>query len=120
MPGRLVEPLIALSVVAVGAENLLPRLPRRRWPLVFAFGLIHGFGFASALADVGLPKQRLFASLLAFNAGVECGQLCVVLAALPLLLLVAGRAPRLYQRLFLVGGSAALVAAGLYWLWHRV
>lgn len=126
VPTRFVEPLIALSVVAVGVQNLLPyvpqlpHLPRQRWPLAFAFGLIHGFGFASALAEFGLPKENLFASLLAFNVGVECGQLCVVLAVLPLLLLVAGKAPRLYQRFFLLGGSAALVAAGLFWLWCRV
>jgi hypothetical protein len=120
VPTRLVEPVIALSVVAVGAENLLPRLPKRRWLLAFAFGLIHGFGFASVLSEIGLPRSGVVAALLSFNVGVECGQLCVVFAVLPLLVLAARRAPRLYHRLFLKAGSVVLVFAGLFWLFERL
>jgi len=120
VPTRIVEPVIALSVAAVGAENLLPRLPRRRWILAFAFGLIHGFGFASVLSEIGLPRSGVVAALLAFNVGVECGQLCVVLAVLPVLLFAARRAPRVYHRLFVGAGSVVLVAAGLFWLFQRL
>lgn len=120
VPTRIVEPAIALSVVAVGAENLLPRLPRRRWMLALAFGLIHGFGFASVLSEIGLPRSGVVAALLAFNVGVECGQLCVVFAVLPLLLLAARRAPRAYHRLFVIAGSTALVVAGLIWFFQRL
>lgn len=120
VPTRFVEPLIALSVAAVGVENLLPRMPQRRWLLAFAFGLIHGFGFASVLSEIGLPAHGLVAALLSFNVGVECGQLCVVLVALPLLLMIARRWPRVYHRVLLIGGSSALVVAGVVWFVQRV
>ena len=120
VPTDFVEPAIALSVAAVGAENLLPRMPRRRWVVAFVFGLIHGLGFASVLSEIGLPSQGLLATLLAFNVGVECGQLCVVVLVLPLLLMAAKRFPRLYHRVFLLGGSAALVVAGLVWFAQRL
>lgn len=120
VPVGVVEPLIALSVAAVGAENLAPRLPRRRWMLAFGFGLIHGFGFASMLAEIGLPKGAAVAALLAFNVGVECGQLCVVLGALPLLLWVARKAPLVYHRVFVLAGGMGLVAVGVFWFWQRL
>lgn len=120
VPTRFVEPLIALSVAAVGVENLLPRLPQHRWLLAFAFGLVHGFGFASVLSEIGLPTEGLVITLLAFNVGVECGQLCVVLLALPLLWLLAKRWPRIYHRAFLWGGSVLLVVAGLVWFVQRL
>lgn len=120
VPASVVEPLIALSVAAVGAENLVPRLPGRRWMLAFGFGLIHGFGFASVLAEIGLPKGAAVAALFAFNVGVECGQLCVVLSVLPLLLWVARKAPLLYHRVFVLAGGVALVAVGVFWFWQRM
>jgi HupE/UreJ protein len=88
---RVVEPAIALSIAYVGVENLLNPAPRFRWLLTFGFGLVHGFGFASVLREVGLPKKGLLLSLVSFNVGVEIGQLAVVAAVLPLLALVAQR-----------------------------
>lgn len=120
VPTRIVEPIIALSVAIVGLENLLPRLPRHRAVLAFAFGLIHGFGFASVLQEVGLPREGFLAALVAFNVGVESGQLVVVALVLPALVTLAHRRPRLYERGLLPLGSAALVVAGLWWLMQRL
>jgi hypothetical protein len=106
----LVEPAIALSIAYVAAENLLVATPRRRWALTFAFGLVHGFGFAGVLAEQGLPARGLAASLLAFNGGVELGQLAVVLLALPVLAFY--RAPREGLRRA-IPAAMALAAAGL-------
>jgi hypothetical protein len=85
LSSRVVEPAIALSIAFVAVENLLPREPRRRWIITFGFGLVHGFGFADVLAEQGLPPRALVGSLVAFNGGVELGQLAVVLLALPVL-----------------------------------
>lgn len=84
----IVEPAIALSIAFVAVENLLPREPQRRWALAFVFGLVHGFGFAGVLAEQGLPARGVVPSLLAFNVGVELGQLSLVAAALPTLALL--------------------------------
>lgn len=115
----LVEPIIALSIAYVGVENLLSPAPltrahwRRRGALVFAFGLIHGLGFAGVLADIGLAEQHFLLSLFSFNAGVELGQIAVVAAVLlPLLPL---QDPILYRRWVLVPGSIAISLAGGYW-----
>ena len=88
IPGNIVEPLIAASIVFVGIENLLTRgEPKHRWALTFAFGLIHGFGFAGVLRELGFGDGGPIAvPLLAFNLGVELGQLLVAAIALPLLL----------------------------------
>jgi hypothetical protein len=89
LPDRLVEAVIALSIAFVAAENLfLSPVVSRRWLVSFCFGLVHGFGFSSALREVGLPTQGLLLSLFGFNAGVEIGQALVVAVALPLLVLV--------------------------------
>ena len=86
VPPEIVEPLIALSIVYVAAENLLLARPsRRRWIESFAFGLVHGLGFAGALLELELPREMLVWSLLAFNLGVEAGQLAAVALLLPLL-----------------------------------
>jgi HupE / UreJ protein len=89
LPDRLVEAVIALSIAAVAAENLVrhPVVPRR-WLVSFVFGLVHGFGFSSALRELDLPGHELLLSLFGFNAGVELGQAMVVAAALPGLALV--------------------------------
>lgn len=87
LPPRAVEAVIALSIVFLAAELLRPdHAPARRWPwaVAFAFGLIHGFGFAGALADIGFPPGEVPAALIAFNLGVEAGQLLVVGAVLAL------------------------------------
>jgi hypothetical protein len=89
LPSHVVEPAIALSIAYVAVENLVVERPRSRWLLTFGFGLVHGFGFASVLRDVGLPPRGLVLSLLSFNLGVELGQLAVVLMVAPALWLFA-------------------------------
>jgi len=89
LPTRLIESGIALTIVYVAAENLWRRNITHRWLLTFCFGLVHGFGFASVLAELGLPRDATIRCLLTFNVGVEIGQLAIVLAALPLLALLA-------------------------------
>ncbi len=89
LPARLVEAVIALSIAFVAAENLfLNPTVTRRWMVSFCFGLVHGFGFSSALRELGLPAHGLLLSLFGFNAGVEVGQALVVAVCLPLLLLL--------------------------------
>lgn len=81
-PSRIIEPLIALSILYVALENIFsPKLKPSRIGIVFLFGLVHGLGFAGALAEMGLPKNAYFSSLILFNVGVELGQLTVILTA---------------------------------------
>ncbi|HEU4384080.1 MAG TPA: HupE/UreJ family protein [Anaeromyxobacteraceae bacterium] len=116
LPSRLVESAIAASIVFVALENLLRRGLDRRWLLSFGFGLVHGFGFAAALAEMRLPRANLLSSLLAFNGGVELGQVAVVAAVLPLLaLLRRGGA----YRTVATSASAFILAMGLFWLSQR-
>ena len=115
-----VEPAIALSIAYVGVENLVRGAPRGRWLLVFAFGLVHGLGFSSVLREIGLPARGLVLSLLAFNLGVELGQLAVVSLVLPLVLSAARRRPVAFERWGLRGGSAAIALAGVIWFALRV
>lgn len=117
LPSRLVESAIALSVVLTALDNLWPILPRRRWQVAFAFGLLHGFGFASVLADLDLPTASLALSLFGFNVGVEIGQLALVLVLVPLAYLV--RDSRFYPRVGVSTASVviAIVAGG--WLIER-
>lgn len=119
-PASLVEPLIAASIVLVGVENLLRRgAPPARTALCFAFGLVHGFGFAGALRELGLGQNGapIALPLLGFNLGVEAGQLLVVAVLLPLLLLLRKR-PSL-SRIALPAASLAVAAAGTVWLVDR-
>ena len=115
-----VEPAIAASIFYVGVENLIPRTPRRRWLVVFAFGLVHGLGFSSVLREIGLPRRGLVLSLLSFNVGVEVGQLAVVSLVLPFVLGVAVRRPVTFERWVLRLGSAAIALAGAIWFALRV
>ena len=87
-PARVVEPMIALSIAYVGIENVLARIPSRRWRLTFLFGLIHGFGFASSLREVAPSGGGAALALLGFNLGVEAGQLAVIGLVLPAILLL--------------------------------
>jgi hydrogenase/urease accessory protein HupE len=117
----LVEPAIALSIVLVGLETFYAQLRRRRDRrvlLAFAFGLVHGFGFASVLADFGLPQGALGWSLAAFNLGVEIGQACIVLLVAPSLMALGSRHPLQAQRVVYLG-TAFIVAAGGYWFVER-
>jgi HupE / UreJ protein len=88
LPSRLIECGIALTIVYVAAENLWRKNIRRRWLLTFFFGLIHGFGFANVLAELGLPRNATIQCLLSFNVGVEMGQLAIVLSVFPLVKLL--------------------------------
>ena len=117
LPSRLVESTIALSVVLAALNNLKPVVAERRWAVAFAFGLIHGFGFASVLADLGLPQGALLLALVGFNLGVEAGQLAIVAAFLPFA--YALRGSWLYRRLVFVGGSAAIALVAAVWLTER-
>ena len=120
-PGRFVEPLIALSIVFVGLDNLRARSGHgdHRMKLAFFFGLVHGFGFASVLAEFGLPPQALAGSLFAFNAGVEIGQACIVAAVAPWLIALHRRSPEHASRV-VRAGSWVVSAAGAYWLAQRL
>ncbi len=111
LPPSVVEPAIAASIAYVAAENVAVREPRHRRALTFAFGLVHGFGFAGVLAEQGLPARGVVASLLAFNGGVELGQLAVVLLALPVLAVLAR--PRWTWASLAVAAASLAVAYGL-------
>lgn len=117
LPSRLVESAIAVSVVLAAANNLKPLVEGRRWMVAFGFGLIHGFGFASVLAELGLPQETLVLSLLGFNLGVEVGQLAIVAAFLPLA--YALRSTGFYRRGVFIGGSLLTLAIALVWLIER-
>jgi hydrogenase/urease accessory protein HupE len=118
---RIVEPVIAFSIIVVGLENLLRHGAdyRLRVGLAFGFGFFHGFGFAGALTEVGLPQQAIGWSLAAFNLGVEIGQGCILLTVLPILHLIARsskRASQLTTRYL----SIAIAIAGAIWLIERI
>jgi hypothetical protein len=118
LPSRAVESAIALSVVLAAANNLWPVVAHRRWMVAFSFGLIHGFGFASVLAELGLPADALVLSLVGFNLGVEIGQLAIVAAFLPTAYWL--RNTPFYQRGIFVGGSVLTMLVALVWLAERV
>ena len=119
-PARIIEPAIALSIVYVGADNLMVRDGRdvRAW-IAFAFGFIHGFGFANVLREMDLPRLALGWSLFSFNVGVEIGQLLVVIAVATVLAALRSRSEATGQRLVVVG-SLAVIAAGAFWFIQRV
>lgn len=118
LPSRWVESAIAASVAIAAANNLVPVVRSKRWLAAFVFGLVHGFGFASVLADLGLPRGSLATALVGFNAGVEVGQLAIVAAVLPLA--YALRATWLYRRVLFTGGSGAIVVVAAMWLGERL
>jgi len=117
LPSRLVESGIALSVLLAALNNVWPQVTRRTWILAFAFGLVHGFGFASVLNDLGLPRDALAVSLAGFNVGVELGQLGVVLVVVPLIFVLRDR--RMYRPAILVGGSTAIAVVAAAWFIQR-
>ncbi len=121
LPGEYTEPLIAATIIYVGAENILRRgHPRGRWLLTFLFGLIHGFGFASVLRDLGVGARGggVTMPLLAFNLGVELGQIAIAAMALPIIWRLH-RNPA-FVRYLVPGGSAVVVVLGVFWLIQRV
>jgi len=116
---RVVEPLIALSIVYVAVENVLsPRLRASRLVLVFAFGLLHGLGFAGVLGDLGLPEGRRLTALLGFNVGVELGQLAVIALAAAVVALWAKLGGE--RRALVRPVSLVIAAVGLYWTVQRI
>ena len=117
LPSRLVESGIALTVLLGALNNLFPLVRERRWAVAFAFGLIHGLGFASVLADLGLRGWNLALALVGFNAGVEVGQLAVVLMFVPVA--YALRETRFYRRAFMPAGAVVIGALAAYWLAMR-
>lgn len=117
LPSRLVESLIAASVIVAALNNIRPLYQRARVLFAFGFGLLHGFGFASVLADLGLPQDALLTSLVGFNVGVELGQLAIVAVFLPLAYLL--RNGLFYRRLIMLGGSATIALVAAAWLAER-
>jgi hypothetical protein len=119
-PAAVVEPAIALSIVFVGADNLVRGNGRdlRGW-VALVFGLVHGFGFANVLREFGLPSEALGWSLFSFNVGVEIGQLAIVLVVASVLATIRRYSDRLRYRVAFAG-SVVVIAAGTYWFVERV
>ena len=119
-PGNIVEPIIALSIVFVAIENmLLAKLKPWRIMLVFVFGLIHGLGFASVLNEIGLPPDKFYTSVIAFNVGVELGQIAVIAAIFAFIILPL-RNRTWYRSRIVVPISALIACIAFYWTIQRV
>jgi hypothetical protein len=118
LPSRLVESAIAASVVLAAFNNLVPLVAERGWMVAFAFGLLHGFGFANALRDLGLQSGQLAVTLFGFNLGVEIGQLAIVALFFPVA--YGLRSLLLYKQLILQFGSVAIMAVASTWMAERV
>jgi len=117
LPSQIVEPVIALSIAYVAFENLtMKRALSRRWAVSFLFGLVHGFGFAGALAEVGLPASGLASALIGFNLGVEAGQLLIVAVLLPILIWLQRFA---WEKRLAQVSSGAIMAVGVVLLAER-
>lgn len=117
LPSRWVESAIAATVLLAALNNLYPLVPGRRWALAFLLGLVHGLGFASALAHLGLPGGALAPALLGFNLGVETGQIAIVALFVPIAF--ALRETGFYRRAALGIGSASVAALAIGWLARR-
>jgi hydrogenase/urease accessory protein HupE len=120
-PARLIEPVIALSIIYVGVDNLMVGREGRdmRVWIAFFFGLVHGFGFASVLREFALPRQALGWSLASFNLGVEIGQVCIVVIVASLLAGLRRRNETISRRVVILG-SVVVILAGSYWFIQRV
>ena len=119
-PPNIIEPAIALSIVFVGADNLVRGGGRDvRALIALTFGLVHGFGFANVLREFGLPREALGWSLFSFNVGVEIGQLFIVMLVATALALVRRQSETIGMRVAFAG-SLVVVAAGTYWFVQRV
>jgi hydrogenase/urease accessory protein HupE len=115
---RLVEPLIAASILYVGLENVFRESPRARLGVTFGFGLVHGFGFSGVLRDLGLARAQLAPALVGFNLGVEIGQLMIVAPLAPLVWLLRRRGAA--YRTFRVGANACVALVAAWWFVQRV
>lgn len=119
-PAHLIEPIIALSIFFVAIENVITdKLKSTRLIVVFAFGLIHGLGFAGVLSDLGLPKKEFFNALISFNVGVELGQLAIILLAWFLFAKWFNQ-KSWYRNRIVIPISLAIAAVALYWTIERV
>ena len=110
------ESIIAFSIAVAALNIIVPIFRDRIWLVVFAFGLFHGFGFASVLGEYGIPSNYIVHSLLGFNIGVELGQVAIVCALFPILYL---RGRELYTVVILRGGAAILILVSMYWFTER-
>jgi hydrogenase/urease accessory protein HupE len=124
IPSAIIEPAIAASIIYVAVENLMTREAGKRWREAFIFGLLHGFGFASALEELGLPKVRLITALAAFNSGVEIGQVFIVAAAFGLLSAIdhwqiSGTSAPVRNPALVHTVSFAIFLLGSYWFVSR-
>ncbi len=117
LPSRFVESTIAASVIFAALNNLRGTIEKRRWVMAFVFGLIHGFGFASVLADLGLPQNALVLALVGFNLGVELGQMAIVVAFVPVAFALRGTA--FYRRGVMPIGSIVIAILAAYWFVQR-
>ena len=118
LPSSFIEPAIAVTIVLAALDNVRPVFPVRRVVVTFCFGLIHGFGFASVLAELDLPTADFAWALLQFNLGLEAGQLLIVLAA-TVVLFALRQAPR-YRAVVIRGGSFVAMAIAAVWFVERV
>lgn len=119
-PGAIVEPIIALSILFVAVENILLReLKPWRVLVVFVFGLIHGMGFASALNEIGLPRNKFFTSIISFNAGVEIGQVAVIAGVFVLVIMPFGK-KEWYRKYVVYPLSACIALVAAYWTVQRM
>ena len=125
IPSTIVEPAIAASIVYVALENFFTRNIDKRWRITFAFGLVHGFGFAGALREIGLPTNAVVTALAAFNIGVEVGQVAIVSIVVPTLivldrLMAVDRAKPVRAAALVYALSAVITLLGSYWFFTRV
>ena len=120
VPSAITEPIIALSIVFVAVENILfSELKAWRVLIVFMFGLIHGMGFASALNEIGLPPNKFYTSILAFNGGVELGQMAIIVLVFSSVVALFGKKNWYRKRIvFPISGVIASIAA--YWAVERL
>jgi len=116
LPPRLIETGIAVTIMYVALENLWTKDARHRWLLTFAFGLVHGFGFANVLRELGLPAKGVIRCLLSFNVGVELGQIGIVLLVLPIALWLGKQS---FAQRARVTASLLIFLFGLAWFVER-
>jgi hydrogenase/urease accessory protein HupE len=125
IPSAIVEPAIAASIVYVAVENFFTRNIDGRWRVTFVFGLVHGFGFAGALREIGLPTNAIVTALAAFNIGVEVGQVAIVSIVVPALIVLdrimaVDRSKPVRAASLVYALSAIITVLGSYWLFTRV
>ena len=119
-PGAVVEPIIALSIIFVAVENIfLSELKPWRIVIVFLFGLIHGLGFASALNAIGLPRNKFYTSILSFNAGVEIGQVIVIVCVFAIIIIPFGKIKE-YRKFIVYPASSIIATIAAYWFVRRL